>query len=225
MQERTRCQWHMVAVDAKKPCRELAKTADPGSQAKLHLCSLHLKMLSWRMPEKVREVKVIRNVYRDEDPIAMQSMSLRIDGMQTEIDRLRAKVEAQADEIANGKKRKSAPIAGVVYIVRVGAFYKIGWASDLANRMKAYPPDSVLMAVMPGTRKDETQMHRKFAHVRSHGREWYPLVPQINEQIASMVREHGEPPASKFAAQPAAVPMPHRRIGGPKPKGSVQHRA
>lgn len=98
---------------------------------------------------------------------------------------------------------------GTIYYLRVGAYYKIGWTSDLAKRMRQYPPDTRLLARHPGTRKDEAALHKRFAHHRTHGREWYPLATQITEHVNRMVKEHGEPDEVTFAARPTQVPRPH----------------
>jgi hypothetical protein len=108
---------------------------------------------------------------------------------------------------------------GTIYYVRSGGYIKIGWTSDLSKRMKGYPPDSVLMATHPGTRSDETTVHRKFAVHRTHGREWYALVPAIMGHIARVQAEHGEPEQVSFGARPVEVPRPGSRktigrIGG-----------
>lgn len=111
------------------------------------------------------------------------------------------------------------PEAGTIYFARSGGYVKIGWTSDLGRRMKAYPPDTRLLATMPGTRKDERALHRKFAHLLTYGREWFPLAPQITEHIDRVVREHGEPPTVDFAAKPATRivgPRLHNYVGGPR---------
>lgn len=109
-----------------------------------------------------------------------------------------------------------APTDGTVYVLRCGGFIKIGWTSDLSKRMRSYQPDSVLLATMPGTRKDENRLHKRFAHLRSHGREWYPIAPQITEYVALMVEEHGVPDPVAFAAQPVQVrrSRPPSHVGG-----------
>lgn len=99
------------------------------------------------------------------------------------------------------KPEKKTEVAGTIYFIRSGGFVKIGWTSDLARRMKGYPPDTLLLAVKPGTRKGERALHRKFAHLKTHGREWFPLAPQITEEIDRTVAEHGEPPAVDFVAK------------------------
>lgn len=111
--------------------------------------------------------------------------------------------------------------AGTVYFVRSGGYIKIGWTSDLAKRMRAYPPDTTLLAVMPGTRKDERATHRRFAHLLTHGREWFPLAPQILEHIDQVVAEHGAPPVVDFAAKRATRivgPRLHNYVGGQRGK-------
>lgn len=105
---------------------------------------------------------------------------------------------------------------GHIYYVQVGSHIKIGWASDLTRRMRSYPPNSVLLAVAPGTRTDETALHRKLAVWRSHGREWYVPAPVVLEHISRVVSAHGTPPALDFTAQPTTVrtPRPKQYVGG-----------
>ena len=78
---------------------------------------------------------------------------------------------------------------GHIYYVQVGAHIKIGWASDLTRRMRAYPPNSVLMAVP---------------------------APAVLEHIDRVVAAHGPPPALNFTAQPTTVrtPRPKQYVGG-----------
>ena len=102
------------------------------------------------------------------------------------------------------------PEPSVIYYVQVMSHIKIGWTSNLEKRMKSYPPNSELLAVHPGTRADEQKLHKRFAAHRSHGREWYPLVPPLLEHIKRMVDQYGKPDAVHFGAQPVQVPMPHR---------------
>lgn len=116
---------------------------------------------------------------------------------------------------------KQRPVDGTVYYIRSGGYIKIGWTSDLAKRMRAYPPDTTLLAVEPGTRKDERRIHKRFAHLLTHGREWFPLAPQIIEHIERVKAEHGEPPVVDFAAKRATRivgPRLHNYVGGQRGK-------
>lgn len=105
---------------------------------------------------------------------------------------------------------------GTVYYLRSGGYIKIGWASDLSKRMRAYPPDSTLLAHHPGTKADETMMHRRFAACRSHGREWFAMVPALTDHIARVQAEHGQPEQVDFGARPVTVPQPRPKayVGG-----------
>jgi hypothetical protein len=121
--------------------------------------------------------------------------------------------------------RKPAPVDGTIYYLRSGGHIKIGWTSNLEKRMKAYPPDTQLLAVQPGTRSDERALHRKFSWLLTHGREWFPLAPQITEHIDRVIAEHGEPPTVEFAARKAnrVVGRQRQYIGGPN-RGALSAR-
>jgi len=120
--------------------------------------------------------------------------------------------------LAQPAPQAAPPIPGIIYYLRIGGFIKIGWTSDLGKRMKSYPPDTALLAAMPGLRTDEQRVHRKFAHLTTHGREWYPLAPQITEHIERVRLEHGEPPNVDFSAkkksQRIVGPRLNRYVGG-----------
>jgi hypothetical protein len=112
-----------------------------------------------------------------------------------------------------------APSTGTIYYVKSGGHIKIGWASDLAARLRAYPPGSELLASHPGTRADERRLHTRFAVHRSHGREWYPLAPVVLAHIDRVVTEHGTPDKATFGAKPVEVAQPR-----PKQVTGMRHR-
>ena len=99
----------------------------------------------------------------------------------------------------------------VVYYVQIGGHIKIGWTGQLEQRMRQYPPNSQLLAVHPGTRADERALHKRFAVHRSHGQEWYPLVPVVLDHIKRMQDQHGPAPELSFGAQPVKVPQPRQK--------------
>jgi hypothetical protein len=99
----------------------------------------------------------------------------------------------------------------VIYYAKIGGHIKIGWTSRLEQRMRSYPPNTELLAIHPGSRSDERQLHRRFAVHRSHGAEWYPLVPVILDHIKRVVAEHGEPPTVMFGAKPVEVRRPRTK--------------
>lgn len=124
----------------------------------------------------------------------------------------------QGNDKPKATRESKPPQQGMVYFLRSGAYIKIGWTGNLKRRMRTHSPDSVLLATMPGTREDEAHLHRRFAVHRTHGREWYAMVPALTDHIAAVVREHGEPDPVTFAAKPVQVPRPHAQKHG-KPKG------
>ena len=79
---------------------------------------------------------------------------------------------------------------GYVYYLRVGELFKIGFASNLEQRLASYPPGTELLAVEDGTLKLETQRHREFAHSRAAGREWYKPNQPLDHHIQT-IAENG----------------------------------
>lgn len=74
---------------------------------------------------------------------------------------------------------------GLVYFIRFGGLVKIGWTSDLDQRMKEVPNEEILGTV-PGTMDDEKRCHIAFAHLRVKG-EWFRPEPELMEFIADVV--------------------------------------
>lgn len=135
--------------------------------------------------------------------------------LRMEINQLRRIIARQSrmlKQLRDGDKPEPATspkvTSGVVYYLRVGSYIKIGWTSDLEKRMRAYPPDSILLATEPGTRKDEHRFHKMFAAHRTHGREWYAMVPSLMHHIEQTLARHGQPDPVAFAALPVTIPQP-----------------
>ena len=76
---------------------------------------------------------------------------------------------------------KSDP--GIIYYLRLGEHIKIGYTTDLAKRLKAYPPMSVLLATHPGTMKTEAQMHEQFAAHLAGRKEWFHVTDELEAHI------------------------------------------
>lgn len=142
-----------------------------------------------------------------------------------EIAILQRVIERQTRQLLDHKSGVEQPTAkpmrnlpGVVYYLRVGGYIKIGWTADLAKRMRAYAPDTILLATQPGTRKDEQRLHKIFAAHRTHGREWYAMTPSVMHHIEQVAAQHGTPDPVTFAARPVEVPQP-RPVEQIKPRG------
>jgi len=73
---------------------------------------------------------------------------------------------------------------GLVYFIQFGDRIKIGYTTDLEQRMSAIPHDKIL-ALIAGTMADERRCHEKFAHLRLTG-EWFSAGPDLLKFIAKL---------------------------------------
>lgn len=115
--------------------------------------------------------------------------------------------------------RKQPVTDGHVYFLLSDNLVKIGWTGDVDRRLSEYGPGARILAVMPGTRKDEGWMHRKFSDLRTNRREWFSYHPRVMEEVERIVTEHGEPPRD------LNEPMVTKRIVGPRLNRPTQRRA
>lgn len=72
---------------------------------------------------------------------------------------------------------------GFIYYVQIADRIKIGFTSSIEDRMKAYPPHSVLLASHPGTLELERTMHSQFRLLLADGREWFRPGEKLLEHI------------------------------------------
>lgn len=67
---------------------------------------------------------------------------------------------AKAKTVARVNRSETAEL-GYVYYIRINQHIKIGYAKDVTKRMRLYPPGSELLAVEPGTMRDEKDRHAR----------------------------------------------------------------
>lgn len=112
---------------------------------------------------------------------------------------------------------------GWVYYLAIGDLIKIGYATNVRNRMRSYPPNAQLLAVEPGNKTLERTRHQQFdTHLR-RGREWFADVAELRTWIHGVREEHGNPAlhASQMTDVPAerewrAEEREQRRVVGGK---------
>lgn len=75
---------------------------------------------------------------------------------------------------------------GSIYYLLVGDRVKIGFTTDLYQRMMQYPPFSELLALHPGTPKLEKEMHAKFTRYLADGREWFHPNEELTTHLAEV---------------------------------------
>lgn len=117
----------------------------------------------------------------------------------------RARIEAE-------KRDHLARTDGMIYFVRLNGLIKAGWSRDLRSRLRAYGPDVEVLAHFPGTRDDETNLHRHLRPNLAKGREWYHDNAAVRRFVDEAVARHGEPVIEAFWTEPAAP--------APRPRGS-----
>lgn len=102
------------------------------------------------------------------------------------------KTEAMQMTDRAARSARRARQQGQIYYLRVGDLVKVGYTADLRQRLRDYPPDAKLLAVEPGTRTHEAQLHRKFRHLLAGRAEWYRAGLDLMHHIAA-VRDRTEP--------------------------------
>lgn len=191
------CEFAKVSSDYQRSCRNY-----PDLYGGLLLCRKHARYIARTVrfvaPEKVERQA---QIYAEGDIRRLERKVSLLEGM----------LQAERER----GKRAPATTDGVVYFLKSNGFMKIGWTSDLDQRLKQYDPDARVLAVKPGTRKDETALHKKFADLKTHRREWFGITPRLMEEVERTVREHGEPPRE------LNEPVVTRRIVGPRDENYI----
>lgn len=126
-----------------------------------------------------------------------EALRARRDAIRLEEEAKRAAWSEEARRFA-AEDRRDLDLPGDVYYVRVGSLVKVGWTTDLYRRIRAYGADAELLVHYPGTRRDETNLHRNLAPSRAKGREWYHDDPIIRAFVANAVRQYGPPQITDF---------------------------
>lgn len=99
--------------------------------------------------------------------------------------------------IEKDKREFMARTDGTIYFIRLNGLIKVGWSRAVGQRLASYGPQVEVLAVMPGTRADETNLHRHLRPARAIGREWYEDGPILADYVADVLKRHGPPPAFK----------------------------
>lgn len=101
--------------------------------------------------------------------------------------------------------------AGDIYFVRLNGLIKVGWSRDVADRLRAYGPDVEVLCIYPGSRDDETHLHRQLRPVLARGREWYDDCPIIADYVTRAIAEHGPPKNHDGWTRPKHIIRPRKR--------------
>lgn len=85
------------------------------------------------------------------------------------------------------------PAPGWIYYIRIDDTIKIGYTSDLEQRIRQYPPNATLLALEPGTPKIERARHSLFHAHLAYGREWFKINTELDTWIQQLNVKHGDP--------------------------------
>lgn len=82
----------------------------------------------------------------------------------------------------------------VVYYIRIGDYIKIGFTTNMTERIKSLRVDATdIMATEPGGRAKERERHEQFADIRRGRKENFERTPELLTHIARVRREQGKP--------------------------------
>lgn len=127
---------------------------------------------------------------------------------------LEARKQAVAENVLEAHRtRRMERQDGHLYALRANGLIKVGWSREVDRRLRAYGPDVEVLAVWPGTRQDETNLHRQLRPALAAGREWYTDGPITQSFIDEMVSLYGPPEVFTEWTRPKDIIKPRRRAG------------
>lgn len=99
--------------------------------------------------------------------------------------------EFKPPEVGRPAVKHEPKHAGLVYFIKFGNRIKIGFTTNLAQRLTQLPHDEVLVTVA-GSFSTEKRLHNKFKHLRVVG-EWFEAAPELLEYTANLRAGGGRP--------------------------------
>lgn len=100
---------------------------------------------------------------------------------------------------------------GDIYFVRLNHLVKVGWTRDLERRIKSYGASVEVLVYYPGTRDDETALHRQLRPALAKGREWYEDGPIVQRFIDDALKQYGTPTLNVYWTKPKKDAVGTRR--------------
>lgn len=88
---------------------------------------------------------------------------------------------------ANERHLERMELRSVVYYMRIGNRVKIGYTTNLRNRLNAINPEE-LVATEQGGPQLEAKRHQQFAQLRVHG-EWFRFDGALAEHVKTLPRK------------------------------------
>jgi hypothetical protein len=102
----------------------------------------------------------------------------------------------------------------MIYFIRFGSrrIVKIGYCRDhprtrLATMQTGTPERLHLLGMAPGTKDDEAEWHKRFAHLRVNG-EWFQWTPELREAAKPHLHDPNSRKARQLEAEHGLHPAP-----------------
>ena len=215
---RFQCRWHLLdlrpAWDRDGECPNY-----PDARTGVGLCRDHLRRVG-ALSGMITRKNAREWAEADNEAIVRQ--------YRAENERLRNTIAWQASRLRGETVRvddERPAGGGTIYALLSGYNVKIGWTGrDLQERLREYPPSTQLLVHFPGKRGDETRIKRRFAHLRTHGNEWFPYAPLVTEWVEQMIQDHGGPdPTITCGPAKYTTPRPHADKQTVKPRHTAWH--
>lgn len=103
-------------------------------------------------------------------------------------------------EVEEQLRQEALAAQSVVYYIARGDLIKIGFTTNMAQRMASLMPDAIL-ATEPGDRTLEKRRHKQFKHLRAPlGNEYFSVHPDLLTHVETVLAEHGP---SKMTGYPS----------------------
>ncbi|VXC07905.1 GIY-YIG nuclease family protein [Aeromicrobium sp. 9AM] len=123
---------------------------------------------------------------------------IKADEMRTAIRERRVRKQLHEQVLGEKERERRRQAPGWIYYILINDRIKIGYSKDLKSRMRDYPPDSPILAIHPGTKQLESEMHAKFAGSKAAGREWFLDTPELRQHIKDVISQFGEPDRARY---------------------------
>lgn len=155
------------------------------------LCKQHAYDM-WFKVELNKHVEEDERVHKQlKDRAIMRQAELEYDSERIEQIEQEILEQSWRDEvIAQNSSMDLKTRPGMVYYLQVGEHIKIGFSSNVDERIKSYPPYAKLLAQHPGTVDTERFMHNRFFNSLAHGREWFRPSPELTQHIEEVVTKY-----------------------------------
>jgi hypothetical protein len=166
----------------------------------------HWRDHKWALPLCLNHLFV---AHRQASSVADRDAEVAVEALSKVIEQRQAKI----DHVAEAKRREHLAVTdGDIYFVRLNGLVKVGWSRTVYARLQAYGPDVEVLCIYPGTRNDETCLHRQLTPVRARGREWYEDGPIIQTFVDEAVAKWGKPRVADLWSRPKQV-VAAKRVG------------